>query len=125
MRSRRHSLPMLCARPTAGRRCQKWGFFVIAAACLMRVFPASAQSATSTPESRYRVAGVLVSKTNGDPLAGARVILASTKDRQSPQSVMTSDDGRFEFSGVPAGKFSLTGAQRGFISASYDQHDQY
>ena len=97
----------------------------MAAACLMPVFPSSAQSAKSTPESSYRVAGVLVSKTDGDPLAGARVILASTKDRQSPQSVMTSDDGRFEFSGVPAGKFSLTAAKRGFISASYDQHDQY
>ena len=39
--------------------------------------------------------------------------------------MVTSEDGKYEFSGLPAGKYSLTGARRGFISASYDQHDQY
>jgi hypothetical protein len=50
------------------------------------------------------------------------VILASVKARQNPQSVITSDDGKFEFTGVPAGKFSLTGAKRGFTTSSYEQH---
>lgn len=53
------------------------------------------------------------------------MILASVKARQNPQSVVTSDDGKFEFTGVPAGKYSLTGAKRGFVSAGYEQHDQY
>jgi hypothetical protein len=110
MRSRRYLL-LLC--------------FMTTATCLVLDFSSAAQSATTPQETSFRVAGLLVSKTDGHPLAGAHVILANTKDRPNTQSVTTSDDGRFEFSGVPAGKFSLTGAKRGFIFAGYDQHDQY
>ena len=39
--------------------------------------------------------------------------------------MITSEDGKYEFSGLPAGKYSLSGAKRGFISGSYDQHDQF
>jgi hypothetical protein len=39
--------------------------------------------------------------------------------------MITGEDGKFEFSGLPAGKYSLEGAKRGFISAAYDQHDQF
>jgi len=39
--------------------------------------------------------------------------------------LVTSDDGKFEFSGLPAGKYSLEGAKRGFTSAGYEQHDQF
>src|SRR5215469_11567833 len=89
------------------------------------IFSSFAQTANAPPEGTFRIAGTLVSKTDGHPLAGARVILANVKARQNPQSVMTSEDGKFEFTGVPLGKFSLTGAKRGFISAGYEQHDQY
>src|SRR5215472_11281896 len=98
---------------------------LIAAVCFASGFPSSAQNSTTAPEATFRIAGTLVSKADGHPLAGARVVLANTKARQSPQSVITSDDGKFEFTGVPAGKFSLAGAKRGFISAGYEQHDQY
>ncbi len=39
--------------------------------------------------------------------------------------MVTGDDGKFQFTGLVAGKYSLNGAGRGFISADYDQHDQY
>jgi hypothetical protein len=73
----------------------------------------------------HRVAGVVVSKQDGHPLPQARVALAETNDRQKREVVITSDDGRFVFSSVPAGKFALTGRKRGFIPAAYDQHDQF
>ena len=98
---------------------------LIAALCFVAGILSTAQNSSSTPEGTFRIAGTLVSKTDGHPLADARVILASVKARQNPQSVVTSDDGKFEFTGVPAGKYSLTGAKRGFISAGYEQHDQY
>jgi hypothetical protein len=100
-------------------------FLLIAAVYFVVGVPCVAQNSTPAPESTFRIAGTLVSQTDGHPLANARVILASVKARQNPQSVVTSDDGKFEFTGVPAGKFSLTGAKRGFISAGYEQHDQY
>ena len=72
-----------------------------------------------------RVAGTVVSKTDGHPLARARVTLRDTKDSRKFESLVTAEDGKFEFHGVPPGKYSLTGAKRGFITAAYDQHDQF
>lgn len=79
----------------------------------------------ATSEGSFRIAGTVVSKVDGHPLANAEVALASTKARQQPILVLTSDDGKFEFTGIPEGKYSLNGAKRGFIPAGYDQHEQF
>ena len=76
------------------------------------------------PTGPYRIAGVVVNARGGNPLARTRVTIMDAKIRQNIQYVITSDDGRFEFH-VPAGKFALQGAKRGFISAAYNQHDQF
>jgi hypothetical protein len=65
------------------------------------------------------------SEQDGRPLARARVTVRDAKDSKKFQSMVTAEDGKYEFVGVAAGKYSLTGARRGFISASYDEHDQY
>jgi Carboxypeptidase regulatory-like domain len=101
---------------------------VLVCCCLLELRVVTA--AQNRPETQsfngpYRVAGVVVSKVDGHPLPQARVVLADTKNRQSMQVVITSDDGRFVFPSVPAGKFSLTGRKRGFIPVAYDQHDQF
>ncbi len=84
-----------------------------------------AASQTAAPPSGYRIAGTVVSKAGGRPLARARITVRDANDPKKFLSIVTAEDGRFEFTGLPAGKYSLTGARRGFISASYDQHDQY
>jgi len=66
-----------------------------------------------------------VSKADARPLARVRVTLRETKDQQKFESMVTSEDGKFEFRGVPAGKYSLEGGKRGFIFARYDQHEQF
>jgi protocatechuate 3,4-dioxygenase beta subunit len=76
---------------------------------------------TQIPSGQYRIAGTVVNAKAGNLLARARVTIADAKNRQSVQSVTTGDDGRFEFH-VPTGKYSLDGAKRGFIAASYNQH---
>jgi protocatechuate 3,4-dioxygenase beta subunit len=73
----------------------------------------------------YRVAGTVVSKTDAHPLDRARVTLRDAKDSQKFESIVTAEDGRFAFENVTAGKYSLSGAKRGFITASYDQHDAF
>lgn len=73
----------------------------------------------------YRVSGAAVSNIDGHPLGRARVVLADAKNAQNSQAIITAEDGRFVFPSVPAGKFSLTGMKRGFVSAGYDQHDQF
>jgi hypothetical protein len=66
-----------------------------------------------------------VSKTDGHPLARARVVVRDAKDPQKFQALVTAEDGKFDFSRIPAGKYSLNGAKRGFITSAYEQHDQF
>jgi hypothetical protein len=84
-----------------------------------------APSQTVLPGSGYKISGRVVSKADGHPLSRARVTIRDAKDPTKFQAILTADDGKFEFSGVPAGKYSLEGAKRGFISAAYNQHDQF
>jgi hypothetical protein len=87
--------------------------------------PQAANAPPTAISSGNRIAGTVVSKIDGYPLGRARITIRDAKDQQNFQFIITSDNGKFEFSGLPAGKFSLEGAKRGFISASYDQHDQF
>ncbi len=72
----------------------------------------------------FHIAGTVVNAKASNPLAFCRVTLTDVRNRQSAQSVITGDDGRFEFH-VPAGKYTLEGAKRGFITANYNQHQQF
>ena len=78
---------------------------------------------TQATPSGYTIAGTIVSKTDGHPLAQARVTVRDVKDPKKVQSLVTADDGKFRFTGLPAAKYSLNGAKRGLIPAAYDQHD--
>jgi hypothetical protein len=80
---------------------------------------------TSRAGQTFRIAGTVVSATTGEPLSQARISVAETRDRAKSISMVTSEDGHFEFSQLKAGKYSLEGAKRGFISSAYEQHEQY
>lgn len=89
---------------------------------------AGAQSAaprSDGPSVSYKIAGVVVNSVTGAPVAQARVSLVDTKTRKGVAQQQTADGGHFEFAGLPAGKYSLDGSKRGYISASYEQHEQY
>jgi hypothetical protein len=90
-----------------------------AAGLLVAQPPTSPQTGNS---GAYRIAGVVVSKTDGHPLARARIAIT---DPKYSQFLITGEDGKFTFDQVPAGKYSLLGSKRGFISGFYDQHEQF
>jgi hypothetical protein len=52
-------------------------------------------------------------------------MLANTKNRRELISMITQEGGRFEFTGLIAGKYALQGARRGYIPAAYEQHEQF
>jgi hypothetical protein len=79
----------------------------------------------SPASQAFRIAGTVVSATTAAPLSQARISIAETRDRGKVISMITSEDGHFEFSQLKAAKYSLQGAKRGFISAAYEQHEQY
>ncbi|MGB8009801.1 MAG: carboxypeptidase-like regulatory domain-containing protein [Terriglobales bacterium] len=76
------------------------------------------------PSGPYRIAGTVVNAKAGSALARCRVTIIDSKNRESVKFMITGDDGRFEFR-VPAGKYTLEGAKRGFIPAAYNQHEQF
>jgi protocatechuate 3,4-dioxygenase beta subunit len=92
---------------------------------------AAAQSQDSRPQEgsrasqTFKIAGTVVSATTGAPLSQARISIAETRDRGRAISMVTSEDGHFEFSQLRAGKYALQGAKRGFISSAYEQHEQF
>ena len=90
------------------------------------VFAAQSSAAAQAQSSSdiLRIAGTVVSSTGGNLLGQARVTIADAKNPQNRQSMITSENGRFEFK-VSAGKYSLQGAKRGFIAAAYEEHEQY
>ena len=97
---------------------------IIAAVCLLLTaltLPVTlAQSA-----GPYKISGVVVSKIDGHLLSRARVTIYDTRNPGKSGFAITSDDGKFEFSGLPAGKFALGGAKRGFTQAAYEEHEQF
>jgi Carboxypeptidase regulatory-like domain len=84
----------------------------------------SAQNNSGSP-ARYRIAGIVVSKSDGHSLARAQVVIRNTKHNEQVFSTTTAENGSFEFAGLGLGKYSLLGEKRGYLQGSYDQHEQF
>jgi protocatechuate 3,4-dioxygenase beta subunit len=87
--------------------------------------PNPALQETAKTGQTFKIAGTVVSSTTGAPLSQARISIADTRDRERVASMITTEDGHFEFSQLKPGKYSLRGAKHGFLSAAYDQHEQF
>jgi len=100
---------------------------IIGLACTAMLFYNSSHSlqAQQRAEGPYRISGTVVSAATGEPLDRANVSLTLSRDFAAVQSMQTGPDGHFVFDHLPAAKYSITGSHRGFLSASYDQHEQY
>src|SRR6516162_5393734 len=93
----------------------KAGNFVLAA-LLLGASPELTLEA-QVQASGARIAGKVVSSVSGEPLSRARVSVANLQERGQTKSLITGDDGIFEFRGLTAGKYSLSAARRGFIES--------
>jgi hypothetical protein len=81
--------------------------------------------AAQSPAARTgrEISGVVVSAKSGEPLAEAHMMLARTKDRKQVAETDTDAEGRFAFESLGDGKFDLSASRRGYVAASYEQHD--
>ena len=95
--------------------------------CFCTSLPAQTRSAEqgSATDLKFKIAGTVVNSITGAPLGKARITLTDTANRANMLSVVTGDDGHFEFYSLYRAKYSLQGAKRGFISAAYEQHEQF
>lgn len=61
----------------------------------------------------FTISGTVVEHATGRPLGGILVIVSPTTARDRLLSVLTGSDGRFSFTDLPAGKYSLLAQRRG------------
>src|SRR5882762_1039978 len=76
------------------------------------------------PQGSYRIVGTVVNSKTSQPLSRVQVAVTDTKNPQNTQTMVTSEDGRFQFQ-VGAGKYSLQGSKRGFLTFAYEQHENF
>jgi hypothetical protein len=75
---------------------------------------ATAQAAVGTAS----ISGVVLVEGAGSPVRRARVNLSGAELRAG-RSVITDDQGRFVFSALPAGRFTMTASKAGFVDNTY------
>ena len=75
--------------------------------------------------SGYSITGTIVSLVTGQPLPTVTVSITATDNRQSSQSMQTGADGHFAFTGLPAGKYSLTATAYGYRAQGFNQHGNF
>jgi 5-hydroxyisourate hydrolase-like protein (transthyretin family) len=87
----------------------------------------AAQTKSPVPVAggEFQISGTVVDFLTGQPLAKTRVAIAPVSQRGDLTTVVTSDDGRFMFRSLARNKYTLTAQRRGYITASFNQHDQY
>jgi carboxypeptidase family protein len=95
--------------------------------CLIFSSCMAAQTKSPVPVAggEFQISGTVVDFLTGQPLAKTRVAIAPVSQRGDLTTVVTSDDGRFIFRGLARNKYTLTAQRRGYITASFNQHDQY
>ena len=116
----------------AARRLRAW-IRVCGLWLMMNTAAAAGQNAPVPPRSQndsvqtqeFKIAGTIVNAVTGAPLERVRVSIANTRARNQRIEMVTGAGGHFEFTGVPAGKYSLQGTRRGYLTSSYEQHEQY
>jgi hypothetical protein len=72
-----------------------------------------------------RVAGRVVNALDEHPLSHATVTLAEIRSRRTPLTTTSDDDGHFDFTAVPPGKYHMMGIAAGYVSAPYMAHEQF
>ncbi|HMF95858.1 MAG TPA: carboxypeptidase regulatory-like domain-containing protein, partial [Vicinamibacterales bacterium] len=80
--------------------------------------PAQPQNVAPTPTGR--ITGVVVASDNGRPVKRARVFVSAV-ELPGGRGMLTDDQGIFDLTELPAGRYTLTVSKSGFVSLSYGQ----
>jgi hypothetical protein len=78
----------------------------------------------ATPE-RCRIRGMVVDAADGHVLSRARVTIVLLGGDTFARSVLTGDDGRFDFADLAAGKYELAARRWGYATRKYLQHGDF
>jgi hypothetical protein len=88
-------------------------------------FAAPLLEAAQAARADFKIDGRLVDAASEQPVVHARVAVAPVTERDAFTTIVTAEDGLFSFSGLKAGKYTLTAQAHGYVVQSFNQHDQY
>ena len=96
--------------------------FVLFAAMAWSGLVATAQTAPAS--GAYTISGVVRSATTGALLDQAEVTLSTAGEQETQVAATTTGEGgAFRFDHLATGKYALAGSRRGYIEASYQEHE--
>jgi protocatechuate 3,4-dioxygenase beta subunit len=81
--------------------------------------PGQQQSQTAAP-AKGRITGRVLSLEGGQPVRRVRVAINGT-DLPGGRAMLTDDGGLFDFTELPAGRYTVTASKTGYVSISYGQ----
>jgi Carboxypeptidase regulatory-like domain len=116
------------SKPTTLSRSAKWIALMLGLLLWFRSSSAAGQepgSSTGSAAQSWHISGKVVDARSGQALARCVVEITPTDQRSPALSFETGDDGRFDFGGVPLGKYELSAAKRGYLTQSYQQHEDF
>ena len=96
--------------------------------CALLLLTASLAAQTTSPPTApgsFRIAGVVVDSVSKAPVANARVTVLASENSDVSQRATAGPDGRFVFSGLTAGKYTLLASAPGYRSQGFHQHENY
>jgi hypothetical protein len=114
-------------RQCLSRRCGVPSLLLVACyACTAGAqLPATARGTTEQSTQGYRISGRVVDGRSGAMLQRCVVEIVDVKGGPVSHTLLTGEDGRFSFDGIPASKYRLSASKSGFLTEAYEQHDNY
>lgn len=81
----------------------------------------SAQPAATAVAATARINGRVTSVDGGRPVSRARVMITAGNDLPGGRAMLTDASGVFDFTELPAGRYTVTASKAGYVSISYGQ----
>jgi protocatechuate 3,4-dioxygenase beta subunit len=89
-------------------------------ACFVALLPGLVAAGQS-----FTLSGKVVDARSGQAVPRSVVELNPTTQRSSSLSIVADEEGRFSFPNLAAGKYELSASHRGYLTQSYQQHEQF
>lgn len=97
----------------------------IAPLLLAPIVLAQPQAAFAPADTPFHISGTVVSSPTGEVLADTEVSIGRAGTVDTLKSMLTEQNGHFNFDGLPAGKYWLAAERRGFSRQSFEEHQGY